>query len=165
MGDMNDEQRKRHADYMREYRKAHPESRDYQREYYRQYSDDPANKEKARKRARAWYAEHRKEASAKARARFSSKPKKGYSKGENHPRWKGDRAGYVAIHLWITKLKGRPSKCEHCGSTNKKKYEWANVDHEYRRVLEDYIRLCTSCHRQHDYKNGLSVIGGPRPRS
>jgi transposase-like protein len=72
--------------------------------------------------------------------------------GENHERWKGNEVGYDGIHIWVTKHKGKPSHCEYCGKTDRKKYEWANVDNQYRRVLEDYIRLCTSCHRKYDYR-------------
>jgi hypothetical protein len=56
--------------------------------------------------------------------------------------------------------KGKPSKCEHCEREDKKKYEWANIDHKYARKIEDYIRLCTSCHRLYDIKyNGYQKNG------
>jgi len=64
--------------------------------------------------------------------------------------WKGEEVGRVGLHRWVAYWKGRPRECEKCGSVNKKKYEWANVDHKYRRVLDDYIRMCTSCHRLYD---------------
>lgn len=70
--------------------------------------------------------------------------------GKNHYNWKGDNVGYFAVHAWIYKWKGTPKKCENCGSTTKKKYEWANIDHKYRRILEDYIRMCTPCHHAYD---------------
>ena len=71
---------------------------------------------------------------------------------ENNPRWKSDGVTYVHLHKWVTYNKGRSKKCEHCRTTTAKKFEWANVDHKYRRVLSDYIRLCTSCHRKYDLK-------------
>jgi hypothetical protein len=64
------------------------------------------------------------------------------------------------MHVWVARWKVKPSLCEHCGTTKSKKYEWANIDHKYRRVLDDYIRLCTSCHRNYDYQNHLSDKGG-----
>ena len=73
--------------------------------------------------------------------------------GANSHKWKGDFAGYAAMHYWIKRIKGKPKKCEKCGSTEKKKYEWANVDHKYRRKIEDYFRACTSCHRKFDIVN------------
>lgn len=72
--------------------------------------------------------------------------------GEKHVRWKGDKVGYVALHSWVSRWKGKPSLCEMCGNTTAKKFEWANVDHKYRRVLDDYIRLCTKCHTNYDRK-------------
>lgn len=64
--------------------------------------------------------------------------------------WKGDFAGYSAMHYWVNREKGKPKKCEHCGRTDKKKYEWANKNHTYKRNKDDYVRLCTSCHRKYD---------------
>lgn len=84
---------------------------------------------------------------------------RGDLKGSNHPLWKGDGASYISIHTWVAKWKGKPSKCEVCGVENKKQYHWANIDHKYKRVLDDYIRMCVPCHRNYDYKNHLSNIG------
>lgn len=72
------------------------------------------------------------------------------NKGNKHGMWKGDNAKYCAIHEFISKWKGKPKKCEMCGTTKAKKYEWANIDHKYSRVLEDYIRMCTKCHLNFD---------------
>ncbi len=74
---------------------------------------------------------------------------------EKNPRWYGNDVGYSGIHTWVEKWKGQPSKCEMCGTETAKKFEWANIDHQYRRVLEDFIRMCTSCHRKYDYENNL----------
>jgi hypothetical protein len=67
--------------------------------------------------------------------------------------WKGDKAGYFAIHSWVKRWKGKPSHCEMCGKKEKRAYQWANIDHKYRRVLEDYISLCVPCHRIYDKTN------------
>ena len=64
--------------------------------------------------------------------------------------WKGDKAGYGAIHRWVRKWKGKADHCEMCGDTGDRRYEWANVDGKYRRVLEDYIPMCCSCHTKYD---------------
>lgn len=80
-----------------------------------------------------------------------SKAKKGVYAQESNPAWKGDEVGYRGIHKWVNRWKGDSNICEHCGTTTAKKYEWSNIDHKYRRVLEDYIRLCTRCHRKYDY--------------
>lgn len=67
--------------------------------------------------------------------------------------WKGEKASLTAIHQWVSLKKGKPRLCEFCRTTKARKFEWANIDHKYKRVLEDYIRLCTSCHRNYDYGN------------
>lgn len=71
---------------------------------------------------------------------------------ENKIAWKGDLAGYHAMHKWVIAVKGKPKKCEKCGATDKKRYEWANIDHSYKRVESDYIRMCKSCHMKFDIK-------------
>ena len=72
--------------------------------------------------------------------------------GEKNYAWKGDKVSYIGLHKWVARWKGKPMLCEMCGSTDKKKYAWANIDHRYRRVLQDYIRLCYSCHAIYDYE-------------
>ena len=83
---------------------------------------------------------------------------------EKSPHWKGDRVGKNAVHDWVRKWKGRPNKCENCGTTKAKKFEWANIDHKYRRILQDYVRMCSKCHRNHDYENMLCGKGGRRKK-
>ena len=75
------------------------------------------------------------------------------NKGQKSSQWVGDNIGKEGVHLWVKKIKGTPRLCEHCKRTDKKKYEWANKDHSYKRISSDYIRLCTSCHRKYDIKN------------
>ena len=81
-----------------------------------------------------------------SRERFSAKTSR-----EKHHDWKGNNAGKGAKHALVAKIKGKPNKCEHCKTANRNKtYDWANVDHKYSRNIEDYIRLCRSCHRKYD---------------
>lgn len=77
--------------------------------------------------------------------------------GEQSASWKGNKAGYGAIHDWVRKWKGRPETCEKCGKSGLtgRKIGWANIDHEYSRVLDEYIRLCVKCHREFDRKRGV----------
>ena len=128
---------------------------------------DDEKRERARQRARDWYEVNKERAKANALAYYHAKPKKGRPKGPSHVLWKGDDVAYHTLHAWVDREKGKPSACEHCGRTDAKRYEWANVDHKYRRVLADWVRLCTACHRKHDYKHGLSNVGsrwGSKPR-
>lgn len=72
--------------------------------------------------------------------------------GENSYMWVGDKIGYRGIHHWIKKTLGSPMQCTRCGYTseNPKKIHWANISHEYKRIVEDWIRLCAKCHKAYD---------------
>ena len=74
-----------------------------------------------------------------------------YWTGEKNKAWKGDRVKYRALHYWVEQWKGKPKKCEKCGTKKAKKYEWANVSGKYKRTLSDWIRLCTGCHLKMDF--------------
>lgn len=69
--------------------------------------------------------------------------------GEANPVWKGDRAKYQALHLRVATLRGKPQQCEECGTTQERRYEWANLTGNYQDVM-DYRRMCVSCHRKFD---------------
>jgi hypothetical protein len=83
--------------------------------------------------------------------------RKGKNAGKNNKEWKGEDASYVAFHQWVVQWKGRPDTCEKCGKSGLTghKIHWANIDHKYRRVLDDYIRLCAGCHYEYDQENDL----------
>lgn len=80
---------------------------------------------------------------ALARAHATPKPK-----GAENPNWKGDAVGYGALHSWLRRTAGAPSRCERCGTTSAKRFEWANKSRTYQRDLSDWERLCVSCHRK-----------------
>lgn len=70
--------------------------------------------------------------------------------GPDNPGWKGGVAFYCTRHEMIYKLFGQPKKCEDCGSTEAKKFEWANLSGEYKIERSDWRRLCTTCHHRLD---------------
>jgi hypothetical protein len=71
-------------------------------------------------------------------------------RGDDNDSWKGNEAGYAAMHKRIEALNGRPRKCEHCGTTDlRKSYDWANLTGRYEDP-QDYRRLCRSCHFKMD---------------
>lgn len=92
-----------------------------------------------------------------------NKGKECWWKEEKHPLWKEKDYGYSAVHNWVRKYKGDyPIACEHCGKIGKKEgkrwnLEWANINHKYKRKLNDYIALCPSCHKKYDYENGWGI--------
>lgn len=58
---------------------------------------------------------------------------------------------YHAIHIAISAVYGKPSKCELCkGKNNSKRFEWSNKDHKYTLNIEDWWQLCATCHRRYD---------------
>lgn len=77
--------------------------------------------------------------------------KPGETSGQRNVNWKGDDVGYYALHDWVIRQLGSPVGCEHCGLNDpNRKYQWANKSHEYKRDLEDWIRLCRPCHMRYD---------------
>lgn len=64
--------------------------------------------------------------------------------------WKGEAAAYSTKHTMMNYDYGKPSLCEDCGTTNAKKFEWANISGEYLRKREDWKRLCKKCHYKMD---------------
>jgi hypothetical protein len=67
-------------------------------------------------------------------------------------KWKGNLAGYRALHIWITNERGRPHFCEHCkrSDLSHRSYHWANISGSCKRELSDWLRLCAKCHKQYD---------------
>jgi len=92
----------------------------------------------------------------KEKARLASK------KGEENWLWKGDKVKYRALHHWVKRWKGVAPNCEECGKLGEyihmkngyKRWnlDWSNIDKKYRRVLDDYIGRCRSCHKKYDLK-------------
>lgn len=83
--------------------------------------------------------------------------------GAAHHAWKGDNATYNSMHERLVTRYGRPQKCEVCGTTDpSRRYDWANLTGNYRYV-EDYKRMCRSCHRKFDRArraSGDNIHGG-----
>jgi hypothetical protein len=68
---------------------------------------------------------------------------------EDHHNWKGDDASYISKHEWITRYYGKADHCEvdphHLSGS---RYHWHNISGEYKRNKEDWVQLCSSCHRR-----------------
>ena len=65
---------------------------------------------------------------------------------------------YRENHRGVELLRGRPRFCEGCGKDGHEaphyyeggpEFEWANLTGRYDDP-QDYVRLCVSCHREHD---------------
>lgn len=70
--------------------------------------------------------------------------------GENSKVWKGDKVGNRALHDWVKRYKKKSGVCQKCSTNKAKRTEWANISYEYKRDLNDWIELCTSCHMDMD---------------
>jgi hypothetical protein len=137
------------AEYMRKWRIAHPENKDYQREYHKKYNTGK-NAEIARKRAREWYENNKERAKSGSLKHYhENKVLKGRAFGERSGTWKGDKVSYSGLHYWVARWKTRPDYCEFCNKTNVR-FQWANKSHEYKRDLDDWINLCCKCHYHYD---------------
>jgi len=71
---------------------------------------------------------------------------------KNH-KWKGDNAGYTAIHIWLRNHNQQPEVCEICRKPGK--LELSCIDHTYIRDIENYQWVCRSCHTKYDKEKGL----------
>jgi hypothetical protein len=90
---------------------------------------------------------------------FNSHPgRKGKVINEEHPLWKGDNAGYRAIHYWVERRLGKPMCCDYCGTIKGRRFHWANIDGMYKRIITDWIRLCPKCHKKFDTKRKRGVV-------
>ena len=67
--------------------------------------------------------------------------------------WKGEKAGYHAIHIWLNKFHKKSDSCQQCGTKIFSRLEWANLSGEYKREIEDYMAMCPRCHRLFDQKD------------
>lgn len=68
--------------------------------------------------------------------------------GENNHNWMGDDVGYTALHDWVKRNLGKAFWCTFCFSMVN--VQWANISHEYKRDLTDWIQLCVKCHKRYD---------------
>jgi hypothetical protein len=64
-----------------------------------------------------------------------------------------DKKEYHRIHNWLRYHHGKASYCCHCNTKNCKRYEFALIKgKEYARDINNYIQLCSACHKAYDFK-------------
>lgn len=148
------EEPNKHTLYMREYSRG-----EKNREYRKKYNQRLQVKEKARENANSYYYRNRKDILEKEKLKYQEvghfKHLKDKAKGKRVANWKGESVGYSALHRWVRRWKGIPSKCLFCGieKTTPRSIQWANKSHEYKRELDDWISLCNKCHFYYDEKD------------
>lgn len=85
-----------------------------------------------------------------------------WCRDEKHPKWKGDNAGYTALHIWARRRLKKPEKCQKCNKIPKSKIglDLANISQEYRREITDWEWLCRKCHVVQDGRTKNRSIKG-----
>jgi len=84
--------------------------------------------------------------------RAALKGKRPKTQGEKNHKWLGDSVGYGGLHDWVYTILGSPMICVSCSKlcVTNKEIHWANKSGEYKRNVEDWLRLCVSCHKNYD---------------
>jgi hypothetical protein len=70
--------------------------------------------------------------------------------GDKNGGWKGDKAGYHALHDWLRQHYPKARVCDECGRPDGRT-EFALIHgRTYSRNRDDYRELCCPCHRRYD---------------
>ena len=85
---------------------------------------------------------------------------RGFQSAESHPDWKGGDIGYQAWHVRLRQC-DHGLLCDHCqfAEPTEWAFNWREVPRDqwrfdpfpYTTRFEDYLDLCTSCHRTFDW--------------
>jgi len=81
--------------------------------------------------------------------------------GHKNSSWRGEAVSYSGAHLRVAAVRGKPAICEECGRSGPGQFDWANLSGQFHDV-NDYKRLCRSCHWKMDGK--IRNITGAMPR-
>jgi len=73
--------------------------------------------------------------------------------GDKNPSWKGNKVKYRALHQWIRMWKKKSDNCEDCGK--KGRLHIANISGKYKRDVDDFEWLCSSCHKIKDNRRKI----------
>lgn len=76
--------------------------------------------------------------------------------GDKNHKWMGDFVGYRALHGWVSRQLGKAKRCKVCNTTNN--VEWANISHDYKRDISDWVELCAKHHDEYDHKTMWGAI-------
>ncbi len=82
------------------------------------------------------------------RQNVKSRSKSEYKLNDKNPQWKGEKAGYGAIHNYVKRRIKKERICNDC--KREKPLDMANISQEYKREVEDWEWLCRRCHMKKD---------------
>ena len=69
--------------------------------------------------------------------------------GERNHCWKGDQAGYWALHSYLSRHYPKSGACVCCGAQSATYYALIH-GRQYSRDRHDYLELCAGCHSRYD---------------
>jgi len=73
-------------------------------------------------------------------------------RGPANSSWRGDLAGYQALHRRLYAKFGKPRSCSVCGTMDpSRSYDYANLSGRYQ-DMADFAAMCRSCHWKYDDK-------------
>jgi hypothetical protein len=85
----------------------------------------------------------------RAKISTSNLGRKGFDSGSSHPNWKGDQAGYEAIHIYLNDHFPKVGICDECKHPRRTHYALI-TGRSYSRNRDDYRELCSPCHGRYD---------------
>jgi hypothetical protein len=74
--------------------------------------------------------------------------------GAGNPVWKGDEAGYSAMHMWARHHFEKNGSCEECGREGRTDWAFQLWPEPLTRERDDYRELCRRCHQAYDVSTG-----------
>lgn len=91
-------------------------------------------------------------------AKWCSQHKGLHLRGNSNYAWKGEAVSYRNLHRWVERTAGKPNTCVMCKQSHLKgkSIHWANRSGQYKRDLNDWIRLCVPCHANYDKNRGIN---------
>jgi hypothetical protein len=79
------------------------------------------------------------------------------SSNERNPLWRGNNAGYHALHIWVRRHLSKPELCQVCKLVPP--HDLANVTGMYNREFHNWKYMCRKCHMESDGRmNNLKHI-------
>ncbi len=83
-------------------------------------------------------------------------------RGRSSNAYKGEKALYRAVHMWVERNYGKSSRCEKChrSKLSGHQIQWSCRGDWKDRRRSNWRRLCAKCHCNYDIKRGGGLIKG-----
>lgn len=77
------------------------------------------------------------------------------ARSERHWNWRGEEAGYKAIHEWLRRNFTKTGVCEECGIEAMTQWSFLKHPEKHTRERSDYRELCPKCHAWMDSRGRI----------